>query len=209
MLTRAVHPIAVIFSPCPQTRFCAGIVCLKKMDSPRSLDTENASTAPRARARSGLALFAGAALVALVTDQLSKVWIRSHLAPGAALPLVPNWIHLEHVQNHGAAWGVLAGHKWLLIVFTVAVTALVLSSAREVASRGAAAAIGFGLILGGALGNLFDRAAFGYVTDFFDVDTSVAWLRTFPVFNVADSALSVGVVLMLLSLMLGPREKAA
>ena len=164
-----------------------------------SPSTDAPATAPNAK--QGLAIFAFAAALALFLDQLSKIWIRARLPEGARLPLLPSWIHLEHVQNHGAAWGVLAGRKWLLIAFTVAVTAMVLGSAREVAARGKAASLGFGLILGGALGNLIDRAAFGYVTDFFDLDTPVRWLQTFPVFNVADSALTCGVILMLLSLL--------
>ena len=151
--------------------------------------------------------FAGAAILALALDQLSKIWVRANMAEGARLPLIPNWIHAEHIQNHGAAWGVLSGQKWLLIAFTIAVTALVVSSAREVSRRGKIAAIGFGFILGGALGNLIDRAMFGYVTDFFDLDTPVRWLQTFPIFNVADSALTCGVILMLVTLLFFPDEK--
>jgi signal peptidase II len=153
-------------------------------------------------------LFFLAAVIALLLDQGSKIYIRSRLSEGASSDLIPGWIHLEHVHNYGAAWGVLSGQKWLLIGFTLAVMVLVAMSAREVVARGKMAALGFGLILGGALGNLVDRVAFGYVTDFFDLDTPVEWLRTFPVFNVADSALTVGVVLMLLSL-LRPRRTAS
>ena len=166
--------------------------------------TEVETERPLAPAR--LSWFIGAALMALGLDQLSKFWVRANMNEGAQLPLIPGWIHLEHVHNHGAAWGVLAGQKWLLIAFTVAVTALVLSSAREVSRRGKLAAIGFGWILGGALGNLLDRAAYGYVTDFFDLDTPLAWLQTFPVFNVADSALTGGVILMLITLLRFPDE---
>ena len=153
-----------------------------------------------------LSWFAGAALMALGLDQLSKIWIRANLPEGGQLPLLPSWIHLEHIKNHGAAWGVLSGQKWLLIAFTIAVTALVVSSAREVSRRGKLAAIGFGWILGGALGNLLDRVMFGYVTDFFDLDTPVRWLQTFPVFNVADSALTGGVILMLITLLRFPGD---
>ena len=155
--------------------------------------------------KSNLGWFVGAALLALALDQGSKIAVRALLGVGSRWPLLPGWIHLEHIRNPGAAWGVLGGQKWLLIAFTMAVTALVLSSAREVSRRGASSALGFGLILGGALGNLFDRVIFGHVTDFFDLDTPVRWLQNFPVFNVADSALTVGVVLMLLSLLRSPQ----
>ena len=145
-------------------------------------------------------LFFFAAVLSLVADQLSKIWIRARLPQGDTLDFWPGVMHLEHVQNRGAAWGVLSGQKWLLILFTLLVIGVIMRSAREVAARGALAALGFGLILGGAVGNLFDRIVFGHVTDFFDLDTPIRALQTFPVFNVADSALSVGVVLMLLSL---------
>ena len=161
---------------------------------------------PLAPAR--MSWFAGAAIMALALDQLSKIWIRANLPEGAQLPLLPGWIHAEHIKNHGAAWGVLAGQKWLLILFTIAVTALVVSSAREVSRRGKLAAIGFGFILGGALGNLIDRVMFGYVTDFFDLDTPVHWLQTFPIFNIADSALTCGVILMLITLLFFGDEKS-
>lgn len=154
-------------------------------------------------------LFLLAAFVALLLDQLSKIYVRARFPEGASADLVPGWIHLEHVHNHGAAWGVLSGQKWLLIAFTLVVMTLVGMSAREVVARGRVAAVGFGLILGGALGNLVDRVALGYVTDFFDLDTPVEWLRTFPVFNVADSALTVGVILMLLSLARSRRKASS
>lgn len=167
--------------------------------------TEIETEKPLPRARMGW--FAGAAITALVLDQLSKIWIRANLPENDALPLVPGWIHLQHIKNYGAAWGVLSGQKWLLIAFTIAVTALVVSSAREVSRRGKIAAVGFGWILGGALGNLIDRVRFGYVTDFFDLDTPITWLQTFPVFNVADSALTGGVILMLITLLFFGDEK--
>lgn len=147
-------------------------------------------------------LFLLAAILSLAADQGSKIWIRAQLPAGARLELVPDWIHLEHVRNFGAAWGVLSGQKWLLVAFTVLVIGVIGLSAREVAARGRLAATGFGLILGGAVGNLIDRIVFGHVTDFFDLDTPFPILQTFPVFNIADSALTVGVVLMLVSMFL-------
>ena len=147
-------------------------------------------------------LFALAAVAAFALDQITKIWVRRALEVGESRPFLPDWMHLEHVQNHGAAWSILSGQKWLLIGFTLLIVGVILHSAREVAARGALAAAGFGLILGGAVGNLFDRIAFGHVTDFFDLDTPFSVLQTFPVFNIADSALTVGVVLMLLSLFL-------
>lgn len=153
-------------------------------------------------------LFLAATFLALILDQISKMWIRARLPEDGGRDLLPGWIHLQHIHNHGAAWGVFAGQKVFLIIFTVVVVGFVLLSAREVARRGPLPAIGFGFILGGALGNLWDRLTYGYVTDFFDLDTPWHVLKTFPVFNVADSALTVGVVLMMISLVF-QREEAA
>ncbi len=150
----------------------------------------------------------GAAGLALALDVASKMWIRAHLPYGARLELIPGWIHLQHVQNHGAAWSVMAGHTTFLILFTFAVIALLAFSAKEITRQGALASTAFGLILGGALGNFIDRATQGYVTDYFDLDTPITWLQTFPVFNVADSALTVGVVLIILASLLKQRGRA-
>ncbi len=141
----------------------------------------------------------GAAGVALLLDMASKAWVRAHLALGETREVLPGWLHLQHVQNRGAAWSVLAGHTTFLILFTLGVIALLVLSAREIARQGAPSAAAFGLILGGAVGNFLDRARQGFVTDFFHFDTPLPWLQTFPVFNVADSALTVGVVLLILS----------
>lgn len=148
----------------------------------------------------------GAAGLALLLDIASKMWVRAHIPLFGRLPGVPGWIHLQHVQNHGAAWSVLAGHTTFLILFTLAVIALLAFSAREIARQGALSATAFGLILGGALGNFLDRATQGYVTDFLDLDTPFPWLQTFPVFNVADSALTIGVILILLASLLKTRR---
>jgi signal peptidase II len=146
-------------------------------------------------------LFSVVAALAFALDQITKAWIRGRLGVGDTLEFLPGLMHLEHVQNFGAAWGVLSGQKWLLIIFTTIVIAAIASSAREICARGRLGALGFGLILGGAVGNLFDRIVFGHVTDFFDLDTPFRVLQTFPVFNIADCALTVGVVLMVFSLL--------
>ena len=159
----------------------------------------------RRHTSSFMRLFAFAAAIAFTLDQASKIYVRRALPLGESRDLWPGVIHLEHVQNFGAAWGVLSGQKWLLIAFTILVVVMICRSAREVAARGALAGAGYGLILGGAVGNLLDRIVFGHVTDFFDLDTPWPLLQTFPVFNIADSALSVGVVLMLASLWATPR----
>ena len=151
-------------------------------------------------------LFSFTAALALALDQISKLLVRQNLEHTQSVPLIWGWLDFTHVHNYGAAWGVFAGQRVLLIVFTVFVVGFMLFTAREVARKSRLSAVGFGLILGGALGNLIDRIWQGYVTDFLDLGSPIRFLQTFPVFNIADSALTVGVVLMMLSLILEKRE---
>ena len=112
----------------------------------------------------------------------------------------PGIVHLSDIRTRGAAWGMLAGHRWFLVLVALGVMLVVGYLAREIAPRSAWACAGLGLILGGAIGNLIDRVLFGSVTDFIDMDTTIQWIREFPVFNLADSALTVGVALLLIEI---------
>lgn len=145
-------------------------------------------------------------------DQRTKTWISGAFSPGTSLPVVENFFSFTLVHNEGGAFGLFATlpspyqNAMLLVLPLVAVTMFVayfLTCARTSALLAAA----FGLIVGGALGNLLDRLTLGYVVDFFDLHwyDGVAW----PTFNVADSAVTVGAGLLLLDyFMSGRRAKA-
>jgi signal peptidase II len=166
---------------------------------------------PVAQSRSTPRYLVGFFLIALtmiIADQASKAMIRATLPIGGEAPLVPDWVHLGHVLNRGAAWGILHGQRFFLIAVTLFVLVVVGLLAREFAPRGALAMSGLGLILGGAIGNLIDRLWFGPVTDFIDLDTPVAWLQQFPVFNLADAALTVGVILLISDFLFGSAREA-
>lgn len=136
------------------------------------------------------------ALAALIVDQCSKIMVRRVLESGVPYPVVEGWLYFTHAQNSGAAWSVLSGQRVVLVLITVAVLGVLFGAARELASQGLAARIGLGLVLGGALGNLVDRLFMGRVTDFIDMGSPWHWLATFPIFNIADSCLTVGAVLL-------------
>ncbi|RAK59175.1 signal peptidase II [Phenylobacterium hankyongense] len=146
--------------------------------------------------RLGWTSFAIAA-VAIVLDQAVKSWILYGLKlPEIATVPVAGPFHLTMVWNAGVSFGFLrADHdlvRWMLVAFSVIVALMLAGWARR--SDRLASAVGLGLVMGGAVGNAIDRARFGAVVDF--VDVSRLW---FPwVFNVADSAISVGVALLLL-----------
>ena len=140
----------------------------------------------------------GLAALIVVLDQAAKFWIVNDLGlqPGASQPLV--WpLSLTWVMNPGVSYGLLQGGspliRWGLVVFALGVAGLIGWWARR-ADRALPAA-GLGMIMGGALGNAVDRIRFGAVVDFLDVQR----LGFFPwVFNVADSAITIGVILLLI-----------
>jgi signal peptidase II len=136
------------------------------------------------------------AAVTLIADQATKAWVTSSFLPGDSVPLIPSILHLTYVQNTGAAFGFFKGQQAAFIV----VAALIIVWVGRELLRGSfttrLTAWAGALILGGAAGNVIDRVRFGYVIDFID-------LRVWPVFNIGDSAITIGVGLLLLHAMKG------
>lgn len=136
---------------------------------------------------------AAVALAVVALDQGTKLWVVGAFAPGETLPLVP-FFSLTYVRNQGAAWGLFQGaHLWLAGFGAVAVALCCLFWRRIFGDHAWAAPLG-GLLLGGIVGNLVDRVRLGYVVDFLDFHWG-AW--HFPCFNVADSAICVGVAALI------------
>ena len=138
------------------------------------------------------------ALLVLLLDQWSKLWIRGNIQVGDEIALWPGVLHLSHVWNKGAAWGMLSGQRVILVIVSIAVLCGAATIARDFVRRGMLTTLALAFIVGGAIGNLIDRVFLGHVTDMIDMDTRWNWLRTFPVFNLADSALTLGVILLML-----------
>ena len=145
-----------------------------------------------------LAIFMPILATGLVLDQLTKILVMLKLPLGSQLSLIPGLLNLVHVRNKGAAFGLLSGwsaeYAWL---FFVATTGLVLGVLGYLLWRLPddhwSAALGYSLILTGALGNLIDRVRLGEVVDFIDV----YWGRYhWPAFNVADSLVCVGTAIL-------------
>jgi len=137
-------------------------------------------------------------LLIVVSDQLSKVWIRTNLESGQSLYEV-GFFRIVHVSNTGAAFGMLQDQSTLLtIIGLVGVIALLIFSRishRSFPFLGTyLGRLSLGLILGGTLGNVTDRIQLGYVTDFID-------FNYWPAFNIADSAITVGVLILAFSLL--------
>jgi signal peptidase II len=150
------------------------------------------------------------ALVVLVLDQLTKAWIASNMAVHETREIVEGVVRLRYTQNTGAAFGFFQGWTGALSIAAATIVVAILMSATRVSNGNRANMLALGLVLGGALGNLADRVRLGYVVDFFEVhglrlnlnDTVYTW----PVFNVADSAITIGVILLIVTLIFGKRE---
>jgi signal peptidase II len=144
-------------------------------------------------------------LVVVAADQLTKLWIMNSLPPNGKRIVIPGLFNLVHVTNTGAAFGLLAGEHalWRQVFFIgVALVALgaIILVYRQAKTKGLVFTLAVGLIAGGALGNLIDRIRFGAVVDFLDF-----YIKNYhwPAFNVADSAITVGVGLFLVASILG------
>jgi signal peptidase II len=141
-----------------------------------------------------------AALV-LVADQLSKAWVATRLPfgtyPGGpgAIPVIRGFFYLAHVGNTGAAWSLFTGRSVYLALLAAATLAAIFIWRRALGLRDPAVQACFGLLCGGILGNLADRLARGYVVDFIDLHFG---RYIYPTFNIADSAICVGVVFYLI-----------
>lgn len=130
----------------------------------------------------------------LFLDQTSKIVVEKLLPLGRSVSVFP-FFALTHVQNTGAAFGLFAQSNKLFIGLTVVILALLVKMHKELTTQGAWARAGISFVWGGAIGNLVDRLRNGAVTDFLDVYWK-AW--HWPAFNVADSAITIGVSLLLL-----------
>jgi signal peptidase II len=141
--------------------------------------------------------------VIVIVDQITKAMVRQSLALHESMPLVPDLLALTRVHNTGAAFGMFnaldfAGKTVILTVVATLALAGVAWYAASVPAADRLARLGVACILGGAIGNLIDRATAGYVLDFVDASWQ-GW--HFWAFNVADAAISVGVVLMIIDLL--------
>lgn len=172
-------------------------------ESPGNLETAKTSgflgedesrASDRQRRRLGSFLIVAALIVAF--DQLSKLWIRAHLALGESLSITGR-LSLTYVGNTGSAFGLLANQTFLVTIIGIASLLLVLLFLRYVSRTTALSMVSIGLIWGGAIGNLVDRLRFGYVTDFvyFRLWGDFHW----PAFNVADAAITAGIVVLIYS----------
>lgn len=138
------------------------------------------------------AVFYSLTLFVVALDQAVKAWVRHSVPLNTSIPWWPGVFQITHTQNPGMAFSLLEGKTFLLIAAAVLVGAVLIVAERRAKNRmPLLLGLALALPLGGAMGNLIDRVWQGYVTDLFD------FVKIhFPVFNVADAAITVGIVLL-------------
>jgi len=142
----------------------------------------------------------------LILDQITKFLVVYHMELGQSIEIIPNFLYLTSHRNAGAAWGILYGEMIFFYVVTVVVVTVLFIWLRRLGPKDKLLRISLALLLGGALGNFIDRVLFQTVVDM--VDTFIFGYN-FPIFNVADMALTFGVVLMGIDAILESRQKKA
>jgi signal peptidase II len=154
------------------------------------------------------------ALIVLVIDQITKWMIVKNMAYGESISVIGDFFMITSHRNRGAAFGILQNQRWFFIVITIVVVIGIVWYLRKAVREGQRLLpLALSLILGGAVGNFVDRALFGEVVDFLDFRFTIPWpgepfLYNYPIFNVADSGIVVGVALIFLDSFLGWRNES-
>ncbi len=141
------------------------------------------------------------AVAVILIDQLSKLFIVSNVSLYEHFTFIPGIIDIAYVKNTGAAFSILNDHTWLLGALSIIVSLLIILYMVKTKPMDKLTVISAGLVLGGALGNGIDRIVRQYVVDFIEFS-----FINFPVFNVADIAITVGACLIILSIIISEKE---
>lgn len=130
------------------------------------------------------------ALIVIILDQLTKYFIKNNFQLNQSVPLIKNILHLTYVSNTGSAFGLFKNFNSFFTLFSAIVIIVIFYYLKKIRQDETKIQFAVSLLLGGTIGNLIDRMLYGAVTDFID-------FRIWPVFNVADSAVTVSVVILI------------
>jgi len=147
----------------------------------------------------GAVLTTAICALVVVADQATKAVVRAKMAPpGTSIPVLGDVLQLTYVRNLGASFGMMPGYRPLFIAVSACILVAIAAFVVRRRPERPWILVALGLVAGGALGNLIDRIAFGWVTDFIRIPFD------FPVFNVADSSVVIGVAMLVWWLLFGP-----
>lgn len=156
------------------------------------------------------------ALIILLTDQITKLWIMHALENGTyhigspvnpPITIISDFFYIVHIQNDGAAWGIFSGHGYLLGILGIFALIAIVYFRQALALNAPLNQWAFGLMVGGIIGNMIDRFRFNRVVDFLDFHLPL--IGRYPSFNVADCGITIGVGLYIVySLFIDPKRNA-
>ena len=150
-------------------------------------------------------IYYGIAAIVILLDQLTKWAVAANMEIGERIPLIEPYIGLLSHRNRGAAWGMLEGQMWLFAIVTVVVVGGIVYYFQKEGKDQPLFAWSLMLLLGGAIGNFIDRMVRGEVVDFISILIPVIQYD-FPIFNVADASLTIGVILVIIYLFLDEKK---
>lgn len=136
------------------------------------------------------------ALISLIIDQIVKILVSNYLILGQTIKIINNFFYLTYVQNKGAAFSILIGYRYILIIITFIFLYYLHKCIKKQKSFNKLEIISYGLLLGGIIGNLIDRIIYGYVIDYFDF---MIFNYNFPIFNLADSFIVIGCIILVIN----------
>lgn len=144
-----------------------------------------------------LILYVFTLLVIIVGDQMTKIIVNHTLSLGGSYTIIDNFFYFTYAHNTGAAWGMLAGKINLFLIVSIVASIGIIYYFVKSEPYQKLTRFGLVLVFGGLIGNLIDRIAFGYVRDFIDF---IIFGYNFPIFNVADMAITIGMALVILEI---------
>lgn len=125
----------------------------------------------------------------LIADQAVKHLVRTTMVQGQSIPIIENIFHITYIENPGAAFGILANQRMLFLILTAVIVGVMIYLYFSLSNKKSLTAVSLGIVVSGAIGNFIDRFMQGTVTDFLD-------FRIWPIFNIADIAICVGLALI-------------
>ena len=140
------------------------------------------------------------AIIWLLFDQVSKYYVMNHVVLGESLPVIQNVFHFTYIINHGAAFGMLTNQRWFFLAVALVLIIVYGIYRKQVNNGPLILRVGSALLISGAIGNGIDRYILHGVVDFFD-------FRIWPIFNIADIGICIGVVCIIYYLLTSKHEE--
>lgn len=138
----------------------------------------------------------GLSSIFLILDIVVKVLVKSKLVLNESIKIIDNFFYITYVKNTGAAWSILSGKQVFLILFSIIVIVLLFIYLYKKKTYTKLELIGYSMLISGAIGNLIDRILYGYVVDYLNF---YIFNYNFPIFNIADCCIVVGIMLLFIS----------